>query len=58
MRNLFKRKKKTNISCPEVDVVPSAKPGREYVCFPDGLRIIVEDGKYIGFYTQHPNKEG
>lgn len=28
--------------------------GRRYINFPDGLRIIVEDGKYVGFYTQKP----
>lgn len=27
---------------------------RTYINFPDGLRIIVEDGKYVGFYTQNP----
>lgn len=54
MKNLFKRKKKTNISCPAVDVMPSEVAGREYVCFPDGLRLIIEDGKYAGFYTQEP----
>lgn len=27
---------------------------RKYMEFPDGLRIIIENGKYVGFYTQEP----
>ena len=33
---------------------PSGEPGTEYLCYPDGLRLIIEDGKYVGFYTQEP----
>lgn len=32
----------------------NVKQGRKYIVFPDGLRLIIEDGKYVGFYTQHP----
>lgn len=40
----------------EFTIKPSnIRPGREHICFPDGLRIIVEDGEYIGFYTQKPS---
>lgn len=54
--------------CDGVEVKESNfKQGRKYICFPDGLRIIIEedgfdndgfDMKYVGFYTQEPNKEG
>ena len=27
-------------------------PGKWYICFPDGLRLIMEGGKYVGWYTQ------
>lgn len=32
----------------------NVKQGRKYIVFPDGLRIIIENGEYKGFYTQHP----
>lgn len=33
--------------------IPSEDEGRVYREFPDGLRLIYQDGKYAGFY--HPS---
>lgn len=39
----------------EIEIVESeTKPNRKYIGFHDGLRIIVENGEYKGFYTQNP----
>lgn len=39
----------------QITIEPSpVRAGREHIVFPDGLRIIVEDGEYVGFYTEKP----
>lgn len=32
----------------------SSHKGRDYIHFSDGLRLIYENGKYVGFATQEP----
>lgn len=34
----------------------NVRQGRKVICLPGDLRIIVENEKYVGFYTQHPQK--
>ena len=41
--------------CAEAKVIDcDIKRYRRYLEFPDGMRIIIEGGKYVGFYTQEP----
>lgn len=65
MLKWFKKRKKEqkpaeNVKALYVNakMVRDAGGGRGYVEFPDGLRLIFEGDKYVGFYTQEPNKEG
>ena len=42
-------------TCDHAEVKDSnVRQGRKTICLPDDLRIIVENGVYKGFYTQHP----
>ncbi len=41
--------------CDHAEVKDSnVRQERKVICLPDDLRIIVENGEYKGFYTQHP----
>lgn len=51
MFNLFKRKKKYNVSARTKGTPSCEDSGTLYVDFPDGLRLIFQDGKYTGWYT-------
>ena len=55
LKNLFKKKKK-NIGSFKVRVSTSCEdPNTTYLTFPDGLRLIVNDGKYVGWYVTGDN---
>jgi hypothetical protein len=47
LKNLFKKEKKNigrvSTSCED--------PNTTYLTFPDGLRIVINDGKYVGWYV-------
>lgn len=34
----------------DVKIVPSGELSKQYICFPDGLNLIVEEGRYTGWY--------
>lgn len=44
-------------TCDHAEVKDSnVRQGRKVICFPDGLKIITEHGKYVGFATKEPYK--
>lgn len=49
---LVLRKGETIMVIPEKRI--SSHKGRDYIHFSDGLRLIYENGKYVGFATQEP----
>jgi hypothetical protein len=50
MFNLFKRKKEKNLET-GAKITPNCEdPSALYVDFPDGLRLIFRDEKYVGWY--------
>lgn len=41
--------------CDHAEVKDSnVRQGRQVICFPDGLKIITEHWKYVGFATKEP----
>lgn len=47
--------KKYAIFCTTMDRLhPDEQPGRYYLEMYDGLRLIFDDGEYVGFATQEP----
>lgn len=54
-KNLFKKKKK-NLGNFKIRVSTSCEdPNTTYLTFPDGLRIIINEGKYVGGYMAGGN---
>ena len=52
MLNWFKKKRNFKVDCPTVRVIDSCEdPRTQYIEFPDGLRLIIRDGKYDGHYV-------
>lgn len=49
---LVLRKGETIMVIPEARL--SSSEGRDYIHFSDGLRLIYENGQYVGFATQEP----
>lgn len=50
MRNIFRRKKRYNVAA-AVDVTTSCEDNKTlYLDFPDGLRLIIREGEYVGWY--------
>lgn len=51
LKNLFKKRKK-NIGNFKIRVSTSCEdPNTTYLTFPDGLRLRINDGKYVGWYV-------
>lgn len=51
MKNLFKRKEHFRFECYGQKVFKSAEDNDTYYWeFPDGLRLIFREGKYVGWY--------
>ena len=51
LKNLFKKKKK-NIGNFKIRVSTSCEdPNTTYLTFPDGLRLRINDGRYVGWYV-------
>lgn len=58
MRNLFKRKKKHNIRA-SITVTPSCENNEtRYIDFHDGLRLVVREGEYAGWYLPGGTADG
>ena len=54
-KNLFKKKKK-NIGNFKIRVSTSCEdPNTTYLTFPDGLRLRINEGKYVGWYVTGGN---
>lgn len=51
LKNLFKKKKKT-IGNFKIRVSTSCEdPAITYLTFPDGLRLIIRENRYVGWYV-------
>lgn len=51
LKNLFKKKKK-NIGNFKIRVSTSCEdPNTTYLTFPDGLRLIIRENRYVGWYV-------
>lgn len=51
LKNLFKKKKKIRCNF-KIRVSTSCEdPNTTYLTFPDGLRLRINDGKYVGWYV-------
>ena len=51
MKNIFKCKERIYFACYGQKVIKSAEDRHtQYWEFPDGLRLIFRDGKYVGWY--------
>jgi len=50
MKNIFKRKKRISFEAMSVSQSCEDK-NTTYVTFPDGLRLIIREGKYVGWYV-------
>lgn len=54
MKNIFKRKKRINLEAMSIKQSCEDK-NTTYITFPDGLRLILRDGKYDGWYLCKEN---
>lgn len=50
-KNLFKKKKKTKVNVKVWVSTSCEDPNTTYLTFPDGLRVRVNEGKYVGWYV-------